>query len=533
MRERILNGIGIGLLAVCFAVALGRILWPTERGSTGADVVTIRIAHWQLESGVREALDAIGREYEKLHPDVRIQQIPIPERIYPNWLITQLIGGTAPDIIQIGIGITEERIARFFVPITELVELPNPYNKGTELEKVPMLNTFFDGMQGGYQENLLEYYAVPLSGTSIRVYYNLDLLKEITGTDKLPISYREFIDLCKATVVFAESNNRTIVPIAGSRYNGPMLMNALFASQTQKLMDRLSPTGTLLSDATLTMEWLAQNKWSPNSPEVLSGFKLMREVSAYLQPGFMQLGRDDATFYFVQGRSLMICSGSWDSTSIRSQAPFSVGIGRIPFPTSDDPEFGPFTKGRISEAGAVSAVSFGLTRSSRNPDIAQDFLLFLGSQPANRIWTNTSRWIPSVVGVEPHPDAAPFQPLMDGYAPGFLLPNHPDAARIYNSNINNLFGPEGSPQKFADSLSEGNLKAQKSDLTRLIRSTSSNAKRRDTVVAALAVQRAKDPGDARIAKKLDEALQSIASIERGYYMNKAALRTTENAEPQP
>jgi len=533
MRERILNGIGIGLLAICFVAALGRILWPKERGSTGEDVVTIRIAHWQLETGVREALEAMAREYEKLHPDVRIQQIPIPERIYTNWLITQLIGGTAPDIIQIGIGMTEERIARFFVPITELVEQPNPYNKGTALEEVPMRNTFFDGMQGGYQENLLEYYSVPLSGTSIRVYYNLELLKEITGSDKLPTSYREFIDLCKTTAAFAKANKRTIVPIAGSKYNGPLLMSALFSSQTQKLMDKLSPTGVLLSDSALTAEWFAENKWTPNSPEVLSGLKLMREVSEFLSPGFMQLQRDDATFYFVQGRSLMICSGSWDSTSIQSQAPFAVGVGRIPFPTPDDPIYGPFTKGRISEAGTLSAVNFGLVRSSANPAIAQDFLLFLGSQPANRVWTNVSRWIPSVVGVEPHPAAAPFQPLMDGYAPGFPLPNQADAARVYNTNINDLFGPEGSPQKFADRLAEGLLEAQKSDLARIIRSTSMNSKRRDTVVASLAVQQAKDPGNTQLAEKLDEALQSIASIERGYYLNKAALRATETAAANP
>jgi hypothetical protein len=100
-------------------------------------------------------------------------------------------------------------------------------------------------------------------------------------------------------------------------------------------------------------------------------------------------------------------------------------------------------------------------------------------------------------------------------------------------NINALFGPEGSAQKFADRLSAGYLKAQKSDLERLIRTTSMNSKRRDTVVAALAVQQAKDPEDAKLAEKLDEALQSIASIERGYYLNKAALRATENAVAKP
>ena len=102
----------------------------------------IRLAHRQLEGGVREALDALAREHEKGNPGVRIKQIPIPERIYSNWLLTQLVGGTAPNIIQIGMGSTDERLARYFLPLTDLAKAPNPHNAGADLDGVTHFQEF-------------------------------------------------------------------------------------------------------------------------------------------------------------------------------------------------------------------------------------------------------------------------------------------------------------------------------------------------------------------------------------------------------
>src|SRR5207253_9887425 len=123
--------------------------------------ITIRFAHWQLENGPRDAFEKIAAEYSKLHPGISVEQLPIPERIYPNWFITQLVGGMAPDLIQIGKGSNDERLTRFFTPLSDLASSPNPYNKGTDLEGVPMRETLFDGMEGGFVQNLIEFYAVP------------------------------------------------------------------------------------------------------------------------------------------------------------------------------------------------------------------------------------------------------------------------------------------------------------------------------------------------------------------------------------
>src|SRR5690606_21015955 len=230
-RQRLLPVIGFTLLAVCFAISLLRV-FNRQRAESNPDEVIIRIAHWQLESGIRDAIDVLARDYERLHPGVRIQQNPIPERIYPSWLKTQLVGGTAPDLIQIGKGSDDETLARFFVPLTDQVEQPNPYNAGTNLAGQRWRDTFVDGLAGGdsYKPNLLEYYGVPLSMITIRMYYNVSEWQRILGDTPPPANYDEFISICERVQEHAAKTGRTIFPIAGSKYGTPWFASALIGS---------------------------------------------------------------------------------------------------------------------------------------------------------------------------------------------------------------------------------------------------------------------------------------------------------------
>lgn len=400
MIERVMQWIGLALLGACFVIALGNILMARlQPAVAGGDQVTIRFAHWQLEGGVRDALDAIAEEYMQLHPQVQVVQIAVPERIYTNWLVTQLVGGTPPDIIQVGIGATTERLARFFVPLTSLANEPNPYNEGTDLEGVELRNTLFDGMQGGYDTTLLEYYSVPISGYSVRMFYNLDLLERVTGERRIPATYRELLAVCEEVRRYNAEQGTSLVPIAGSKYNAPWLMPRLFGSQTQRLNFELNPPGDLGSDLLVRARDFREGRWSLDTPEIRSGVRLMRDVGKHMQPGFMQLLRDDAALLFVQGGALMICTGSWDASSIRQQAVFPVAAGPIPLPATNDPEYGAFTLGAQTEAGTDAGVAFGLTRDSEHPETVKDFLRFLVSKAMNQLWTDVTDWVPAVVGV--------------------------------------------------------------------------------------------------------------------------------------
>lgn len=539
MREKILNTIGFSLLALCFAVSITRIViinWipNTENGS---ELVTIRFSHWQLENGVRGCFDKIAGEYMKLHPGVKVEQIPIPEMIYPNWLITQLVGETAPDIIEIGGGITDERVARFFTPLTDLAGKINPYNAGTDLEEKPLKDTFFDGMEGGYNANLLEYYGVPISGFSVRMFYNLNLLKAVTGSVETPKTYDEMIALCKKVQTHAAEAGVSIVPIAGSRYNAPMLMGNFFTSQTQTLVERLNPPGSFENDPIRRASQYLAGEWSLDSPEVRSGFSLMREVGQYMQPGFMQLMRDDAALLFVQGRALMICTGTWDLTSIREQTSFLIGVSSIPFPSSENPVYGKYTRGALSEAGSTAAVSFGLTRGSKHPEVAKDFLLFLASRRANQIWTDESGWIPSVIGVKVKADLTPFMPVAEGYLPGFgpslSMANYSfvELGRLYGNSVYKLMARNGGVDEFINLIKDRYAAAIAADLRLQIQTSQDVVQRGDTQFAAIAWRARTALEGAKLRQDFDTFLQVDSVNRRRLYQIHLAARKIAHPHP--
>ncbi len=531
MREKIFNTIGFALLALCFVASLTRIALMrfTKVDKNGAKGVTIRLAHWQLENGPREAFAKIAAEYMKLHPEVRVEQLVVPERIYPDWLVTQLIGGTAPDIIEIGKGTTDERIARFFAPITDLAELPDPYNKGTDLEGVPLRETFFDGMEGGYNQNLLEYYGVPISGMSIRIFFNLDLLKKITGSEELPRTYEALVALCQKAQKYAAENKLPLMPIAGSQYNAPMLMQSFFSSQTQKLSEKLNHVGILGTDPMNRASDFMQGRWSLDSPAVRSGFDLMHEIGQYMQPGFMQLQRDDATLVFVQGRAVMISTGSWDATSIRQQTAFRIGVAQIPFPSPENPVYGQFTLGNLSEAGNNAATDLGITRGSSHPEVARDFLLFLASRRINQLWTDASGWIPSIVGTKPSPDVAPFLPVTDGYLAGIPYTlgdssSFTELNRLCSTSLHFLVGSFGSSQLYVDALRGSYKEALSNDLRRDIRTTGDIVQQGDTQLAALAWM-ARNPGsDAAATQRFNRFLQAASANQKKIYQMRLTLQ---------
>ncbi len=125
----------------------------SSRSGTGpkgasSDRVTIRFCHWQLETGVRDAVAAIIRRYEQLNPRVHVVQIAIPGGVagatYTTWVLTQMAAGSGPDLVQYDA--FHPDVPRLFQPIGAEVNEPNPYNRGTPLAGVRWRDTFVDGM---------------------------------------------------------------------------------------------------------------------------------------------------------------------------------------------------------------------------------------------------------------------------------------------------------------------------------------------------------------------------------------------------
>ncbi len=451
-----LKVLGIVLLVLGYAGAT----WLAWRHShPGADGrVTIRLSHWQMEGTVREGIAAVARRYEELNPNVKVELLVIPDSVYRQWMRTQLVGETAPDLIEYTMywGRIEELAPRFFQPISRHVTEPNPYNRGTPLEGVPWRDTFLDGMNGpdGYNTLMRDYYAPTIAMFTMRLFYNRTLLREITGRDEPPATWREFTVLCEKVRDYAQRHQRVLSAIGNSWDNSWWLAEPV----TQGLGSHFSPQldhdhSLSLSYWEVALGW-RRGEWSYRTPELANSLKVFRELGNASQPGFVQMKRDVAMLDFLRGHALILCAGSWDASSLRREAPFEVGAFRLPLPGAEDPEFGALTLGPLSDGAVGTSTPFYLNKASPHQAQALDFLRFLTSVEGDQIFVNVSQWLPSIKHVRPTDFSRRFLPFYDGYNWGssYFTNTGQEMTMFFLREMHLLFGPNGSVEAFQDAL---------------------------------------------------------------------------------
>ena len=490
-RAKLAPRLGFGLLITFFVVAAVSVALHGRRAAASG-VVTIRFAHWQLESGLRTAYDALAARYMELHPNVRVEQMAIPETVYGSWLLTRLIGRTAPDLIEFGhvpTGVGDELLARNFVPLTAELEKPNAYNVGTPLAGVPWRQTFLDGLDGVYRSsNLQDYYKVPMSLFTVRIYYNRALWQSLLGDTPEPKTFKELEAVAHRVQGSKRESGQTLFALAGSA-NSFQPVDQLMGSQTQRLALTLDADHDFYATGPEIALGALRGEWDLDNPALGHGLELVRSLFQMMPTGARQLTRSDAIFLFVQQRALMIPAGSWDATSLTSQAPFEIGVFRLPLPATDDPVYGPAMLGSdTSEADLRAEGSFSLWNGSPHPEVALDFLRFITSQPGSRLFVQKSHWLSAIMGVEPDETFRVFMPHLDGIPNGFdaKLGNiGPEVRRVWESSEDLLGGQGDGVAAFRAAYRAQFRPALLSDLARWVKVARASAVQQDTTIAAL------------------------------------------------
>jgi raffinose/stachyose/melibiose transport system substrate-binding protein len=456
-REVIKSYFGMFIIAAAMLFAVIRVAY-NQLKYEGADVTTLRMCHWQLEAGFRDALQMLIDEYEAVYrarhgKTLRIIQMPIGERGYQQFMNTSLIGGTAPDIIEKGqstMAHDPSYIARFFRPLGPYIDEPNPYNAGTALEGVPWRETFVDSMQAAYDKQLLDYYYIPFSMFTIRIYYNHDLYTELTGRADPPASFSEFQSACDAIRAAAEARGEPIVPIAGSKYQASMFRSRYESPFRFDLVRKLDTN--LDGDAMELETWRGYQAgvWSFDSPRMLASYRCLLDVARHFQKGWLAALRDDAVFMFVQQRAVMFASGSWDSSSILRQVDnrFKVAIFDFPMPT-DHPEYGRFVPGPLSEGDTGGSLPWAIAKQTDKADLAIDFLRFCTTRLNNERFNRVITWIPAVRGAEIVPELAAFRPKIEGYIGHLKSGISTEAELKMTGNLWPLYAGQMPPEEYA------------------------------------------------------------------------------------
>ena len=408
-------------------VVLGALAWAMvsialrRTAEEPAGIKTIHFAHYQLEAGVREGLVQMAKAYEKLHPDVRIVQDWVPSNGYGQWLSTQLVSGHPADIVESGGGLPEpvwlSYKSRYFLPLTDRVQQPNPYNEGTELAGLPWMQTYFDQMKLSRVPELQQYMAVPLAQFGVRVLYNKPLLKRLTGLDTPPQGYPEFLAACERIKAQSDSRGRPYSPIAGSTTHFPHWVGSVAAPLTFPLVQTVDFNHDGYTDSWEVFAAYKCGLLRLDAPELRARFRVVRQLADECQPGFTGANRDEAVSFFIQQRVVFMSAGSWEALSLIEQArdSFEVGIADFPHPANSDPGFAGLAPMPPVEIPSSNFL-FYITRASRYPEVAVDFMQFLSSRRINEELNRIIGWIPCIVGAKPNGPLAAFAPHLRGIA---------------------------------------------------------------------------------------------------------------------
>ena len=511
--SNILNLIGFLLLALCFALSLARVV-KRKAMDFDPNVRYLRIAHNVQEDGMRRGLQAVSEAFMSRHPDVVVEQIVVPERVYRSWTNTMLIGEQAPDLM-LNETVYGEQMIKYFESYNRPMDRPNPYNKGTELEGVPWRETFVDSLEGrpAFLPMNYSYYGVPMTSSTTRMLYNRNLLGQITGSREPPRDFEEFLEVCKAIHSYARESGRTLIPVAGSG-TGDFLIRSLLTSQTQMLSLELDNTRRLTHISDQVGVSYLQGRWKYDTDQVRLALELVNEVTSNFQPGFMQSTKQDALFYFAQERAVMMLATSIEAQSIFSQVAFDVGVFEIPLPDPQNARYGRYMLGRTSEAGNLTRFVLGLTRQSKHPDLAMDFVYYATSLEGNRLFAEASGRLPAVVGVPPPKDMVAFVPNTEGYPGGFLPVHLRPGLELFNAQFYLLQRSAGGTDAFIDVMDANMPNAIVEGFNWVISVRTANVQSQDTWVGSLWHElRMQQTGDNEQTAYLNELLDGVTELQ--------------------
>lgn len=375
----------LGALLLAVAVA------GCASGGDQKNVTTIRFWGMGREG---EVVEELARDFERDNPDVRVLVQQIPWSAAHEKFLTAHVGGSSPDVSQLGnTWIAEFAALKAVAPLDTRVAAAGDVKR----------DDYFDGI---WDTNVVDgvTYGVPWYVDTRVLFYRSDLL-HAAGYDSVPGTWEGFRAALAALKRTMPAGTDAIF-LPANEWTQP----AIFGAQAGS---------ALLADH--------DTRGAFSAPEFRRGFDFYLSLfkDGYASP----MGNQEmSNLYqeFARGSFAMYITGPWNLGEFRSRLPDSLQDSwtTAPLPGPDGPESG------VSTAGGASLVMF---RSSKHPEAAWRFLSYLsrpdvqarffqltGSLPARR-----SAWNDSALVADPR--ARAFRVQLERVRP---LAKIPEAEQI-------------------------------------------------------------------------------------------------------
>jgi ABC-type glycerol-3-phosphate transport system substrate-binding protein len=364
----------------------------------------------QLEEAVtlREAFDVVANDYMGLHPNVKIKFVPIPMVDRREAMITQLAGGTAPDMMWTQPDWVNEDLGKgWWLSLDPFLDMPSPYASADH----PGSKRWHDGFHPS-----VDFWRAPdghlymLLGdqTQVGIYYNEDLFAK-AGITKEPRMWEELMAACQTLA------DQGVTPFAWCGGGRGVLDQLTWVSGwfAKYFFWNHIPTydkdGSGWPDKWEMAEAIREQTFTAHMEENIARLRTLRRMASYWQEGALGMDWEATHRLFLTGGGATIITGVWMLHTYLDDPERDFELGWFYFPGLDKatspliPDNVPMT----NLAAGYGSFQYALTATALKKgtsDACADFLMF-ATTPENigKIVNEMPYTVPNVKGADLHP----------------------------------------------------------------------------------------------------------------------------------
>ncbi len=294
------------------------------------------------------------QEFEKLHPNVTIKQVIVPEPM--TVLKGRIARGDVPDVF-------------ITYPIEQDYKVRAEKGYLLELSNEPFIKNIQPTIQNRYLING-KMYGVALTQNAVGVLYNKDHFEELNLS--VPNSWNSFIQVLEEL----KSNGKTALVVPNKDVNQASIFNLSLVANEFETSYWEKDEFSIVSDP----------RWRKISEKTLT-------LLSYAQPNSFEDSYYDVNKKFANGEGSMYIMGTWALPMIEKSNPY-LNYGIFPFPASNQIDH--------NVLGGVD-IGFAISADTKHPEEAKALLaFFIKKENAQRI-SNFEGSISAVKGVtNPH-----------------------------------------------------------------------------------------------------------------------------------
>jgi len=329
----------------------------TDSNTTDSkETVTITYAGWGA-SGYKDAYPMIVKAFEEKHPNIKVKIEDTPNKQYWQKLETAANGDNLPDVFWMnGPRFMQYAANDMLMPLGDLIKQDN-YDMNNYPKSLVDLYTY-DGQS----------YGIPKDFDTIGVWYNKALFDE--KKVEYPNASWDWNKLIDAAQKLTDPAK------------GQWGIAANFDSQGGYYNTIYQAGGYMISDDKKSSGY--------DKPEAIEGIKFWTDlIHKYkASPTMAQMTDTEALNMFTSGKVAMLWEGSWNAIDFANNDYLKDKIGVAALP-----------KGK-QQSVVIHGLGHVMSKNTKHPKEAWEFLKFLGSKEVADIHTKTGVAIPAFNGTQ-------------------------------------------------------------------------------------------------------------------------------------